>query len=55
MIGAGFYAIWDARNSVRFDECRKLPECLAHSIKLQIREIDSWGLGTMQNSVEFNP
>ena len=52
MIGAGFYAIWDARNSVRFDECRKLPECLAHSIKLQIREIDTWGLGSMQNSVE---
>ncbi|KAL6190001.1 hypothetical protein ACLB2K_036402 [Fragaria x ananassa] len=51
MMGAGFYSIWDARNFIRFRERRLTPDCLIHSIKLQIREIDSWGLGTMHNSV----
>ncbi|KAL6218745.1 hypothetical protein ACLB2K_011954 [Fragaria x ananassa] len=51
MMGVGFYSIWDARNSIRFRERRSMLDCLIHSIKLQIREIDSWGLGTMHNLV----
>ncbi|KAL6224666.1 hypothetical protein ACLB2K_003521 [Fragaria x ananassa] len=40
------------RNSIRFDEHCLTPDYLIHSIKLQIREVDSWGLGTMRNSVD---
>ncbi|KAL6142820.1 hypothetical protein ACLB2K_061096 [Fragaria x ananassa] len=52
MMGAGFYYLWNARNSIRFDEHCLTPDYLIHSIKLQIREVDSWGLGTMRNSVD---
>ncbi|KAL6144350.1 hypothetical protein ACLB2K_055044 [Fragaria x ananassa] len=52
MMGAGFYSLWNARNSIRFDEHCLTPDYLIHSIKLQIREVDSWGLGTMRNSVD---
>ncbi|KAM5549758.1 hypothetical protein ABKV19_000926 [Rosa sericea] len=52
MMGAGFYSLWNARNSIRFDERRLTVDCLIHSIKLQIREVDSWGFGIMRNSVD---
>ncbi|XP_062021345.1 uncharacterized protein LOC133737886 [Rosa rugosa] len=52
MMGAGFYSLWDARNSIRFDERRLTSAYLIHSIKQQIREVDSWGFGIMRNSVD---
>ena len=52
MMGAGFYSLWEARNSIRFDERRLTTDYLIRSIKQQIREVDSWGLGIMRNSVD---
>ncbi|XP_061999298.1 uncharacterized protein LOC133716631 [Rosa rugosa] len=52
MMGAGFYSLWNARNSIRFDERCLTVDYLIHSIKLQIREVDSWGFGIMRNSVD---
>ncbi|XP_062020702.1 uncharacterized protein LOC133737096 [Rosa rugosa] len=52
MMGAGFYSLWNARNSIRFDERRLTVDYLIHSIKLQLREVDSWGFGIMRNSVD---
>ena len=52
MIGAGFYSIWHARNSIHFKESRPTAISLIRSFRLQIHEVDSWGLGTMCNSVD---
>ncbi|XP_062024349.1 uncharacterized protein LOC133740388 [Rosa rugosa] len=52
MMGAGFYSLWEARNSIRFDGRRLTTDYLIRSIKQQIREVDSWGLGIMRNSVD---
>ncbi|KAL6206763.1 hypothetical protein ACLB2K_024010 [Fragaria x ananassa] len=51
MIGAGFYAIWHARNALRFQELIILPGSLLHSIKMQLHEINFLSKGTMKNTV----
>ncbi|PRQ36981.1 hypothetical protein RchiOBHm_Chr4g0397541 [Rosa chinensis] len=38
MMGAGFYSLWDARNSIDFDEHHIIADYLICSSKLQIRE-----------------
>ncbi|KAL6218685.1 hypothetical protein ACLB2K_011895 [Fragaria x ananassa] len=51
MIGACFYAIWHARNALRFQELIILPGSLLHSIKMQLHEINFLSKDTMKNTV----
>ncbi|KAK9930542.1 hypothetical protein M0R45_027578 [Rubus argutus] len=52
MIGAGFYAIWHARNALRFQNSILSASALLHSIRLQLQEINLLSKGTMKNSVD---
>lgn len=51
IIGARFYAIWHARNAIRFQNSILSTRALLHSIRLRLHEIDFFRKGTMRNSV----